>query len=44
MNHAQEYQQRVNELEAQGMTTSDAQGVVDMEFMQEYGSNWEFAK
>jgi hypothetical protein len=26
------------------MTTSDAQGVVNMEFMQEYGSNWEFAK
>ena len=42
MNHAQEYQQRVEELEAQGMTTSDAQGVVDMEFMQEYGPDWAF--
>jgi hypothetical protein len=24
------------------MTTSDAQGVVDLEFMQEYGAGWEF--
>jgi hypothetical protein len=43
MKHAQEYQQRVDELEAQGMTTSDAQGVADAEFMQKYGPAWEFS-
>jgi hypothetical protein len=36
------YEKRVEQYEAKGMTTSDAQGVVDMEFMQEYGPDWEF--
>jgi hypothetical protein len=44
MNHAQEYQQRVKELEDQDMTTGDAQAVADAEFMQKYGPAWEFAK
>jgi hypothetical protein len=44
MKYAQEYQQRVQELEDQGMTTGDAQGVADAEFMQKYGPGWEFAK
>ncbi len=36
------YEKRVEQYEAKGMTTSDAQGVVDMEFIQEYGTGWEF--
>jgi hypothetical protein len=44
MKYAQEYQQRVQELEDQDMTTSDAQGVADVEFMEKYGAGWEFAK
>jgi hypothetical protein len=44
MKYAQEYQQRVDDLEAQGMATGDAQGVADAEFMQKYGVGWEFAK
>ena len=44
MKHAQEYQQRVEELEDQGLTTSDAQAVTDAEFMQKYGLGWEFSK
>jgi hypothetical protein len=43
MNHAQEYQRRVEELEDQDMTTSDAQAVADAEFMQKYGLGWEFS-
>ena len=44
MTHAQEYQQRVEELEDQDMTTSDVQAVADAEFMQKYGLGWEFSK
>lgn len=44
MQRQEQYEQRVRELEAEGMTTSDAQGVVDMEFMQEYGPDWAFAQ
>jgi hypothetical protein len=36
------YEKRVQKYEEAGMTRSDAQGVVDMEFMQEYGTGWEF--
>ncbi len=36
------YEKRVQKYEAEGMPRSDAQGVVDMEFMQEYGTGWEF--
>lgn len=36
------YQARVQELEAEGMTRSDAQGVADVEFMGTYGPGWEF--
>jgi hypothetical protein len=36
------YEARVQELEAEGMTCSDAQGVADAEFMQTYGTGWEF--
>ena len=35
------YKKRVEQYEAKGMTRSDAQGVVDLEFMQEYGVDWE---
>jgi hypothetical protein len=38
----QQYQQRVQDLEDQGLTTSDAQGVADVEFMNKYGPGWEF--
>jgi hypothetical protein len=44
MQHQKQYEQRVKELEAQGMTRSDAQGVADAEFIQQYGPGWEFAK
>ena len=44
MQRQQQYEQRVRELEAEGMTTSDAQGVADAEFIQQYGLGWEFAK
>jgi hypothetical protein len=36
------YEIRVQTLEAEGMTCSDAQGVADAEFMQTYGTGWEF--
>jgi hypothetical protein len=36
------YETRVQDLEAEGMTRSDAQGVADAEFMQTYGVGWEF--
>ena len=36
------YEKRVEKYEVEGMTRSDAQGVVDAEFMQEYGPGWEF--
>jgi len=36
------YEKRVQKYEAEGMTRGDAQGVVDMEFIQEYGAGWEF--
>lgn len=44
MQHQKLYQQRVRELEAEGMTTSDAQGVADAEFIHRYGLGWEFVK
>jgi hypothetical protein len=42
MEYLQEYQKRVQELEDQGLTTSDAQGVADAEFITKYGPGWEF--
>ena len=33
------YSKRVLELESEGMTTSDAQGVTDVEFLQQYKLN-----
>lgn len=36
------YAQRVAELEAEGLETSDAQGVADLEFNNRYGVGWEF--
>ena len=36
------YEKRVEKYEAEGMSRSDAQGVVDAEFLQEYGLGWEF--
>lgn len=36
------YEKRVTKYEAEGMTRSDAQGVVEAEFLQEYGFGWEF--
>ena len=36
------YEKRVEKYQDEGMTRSDAQGVVDAEFMQEYGPGWEF--
>lgn len=36
------YEARVQELEAEDMTRSDAQGVTDVEFMTTYGAGWEF--
>jgi hypothetical protein len=36
------YEKCVENYEAEGMTRSDAQGVVDAEFLQEYGPGWEF--
>jgi hypothetical protein len=41
MYHKQ-YAQRVAELEAEGLSTSDAQGVADAEFMDQYGLGREF--
>jgi hypothetical protein len=35
------YKKRVEKYEAEGMSRSDAQGVVDAEFLQEYGPGWE---
>jgi hypothetical protein len=43
MQYQTEYEQRVQELEAEGITRSDAQGITDVEFMQKYGPGWEFA-
>jgi len=43
MQYQTEYEQRVQELEAEGITRSDAQGIADVEFMQKYGPGWEFA-
>ena len=36
------YELRVCELEAEGMTRSDAQGIADVEFNTKYGFGWEF--
>lgn len=36
------YEKRVEKYQDEGMTRSDAQGVVDAEFIQEYGPGWEF--
>jgi hypothetical protein len=36
-----EYESRVSELEGEGMTRSDAQGIADMEFDQKHGRGWE---
>jgi hypothetical protein len=36
-----EYEKRVGELEGEGMTRSDAQGIADMEFDQKHGRGWE---
>ena len=36
------YKKRVQKYEAQGMSRSDAQGVVEAEFLQTYGMRWEF--
>jgi hypothetical protein len=36
------YGTRVRELEAEGLCTSDAQGVADAEFMRQHGTGWEF--
>ena len=44
MQRQEQYEKRVQELEADGMTTCDAQGVADAEFIQQYGLGWEFAK
>jgi flagellar biosynthesis chaperone FliJ len=44
MQYQKQYQQRVQELEAEGMTRSDAQAVADAEFIQQYGLGWEFSK
>lgn len=44
MQRQEQYKKRVQELESEGMTTSDAQGVADAEFIQQYGLGWEFAK
>lgn len=42
MKYLQEYQKRVQELECQGLPTSDAQGIADVEFNDKYGRGWEF--
>jgi len=36
------YEKRVQELENEGLTRSDAQGVADAEFITQYGPGWEF--
>jgi len=36
-----EYEKRVGELEGEGMTRSDAQGIADMEFDKKHGRGWE---
>lgn len=36
-----EYEQQVHALEVEGMTTGDAQGIVDMAFNILYGQGWE---
>jgi hypothetical protein len=36
------YEKRVQTYEAQGLTTGDAQGVADAEFITKYGPGWEF--
>jgi len=36
-----DYEKRVGELEGEGMTRSDAQGIADMEFDQKHGKGWE---
>ena len=36
------YEKCVQKYEAEGMTRSDAQGVVDAEFLQKHGPGWEF--
>jgi hypothetical protein len=33
---------RVSELETEGMSTSGAQGVADVEFVDKYGVGWQF--
>ena len=35
------YRERVDALENEGCTTSDAQAVADVEFNQQYGMGWE---
>ena len=35
------YEKRVQKYEAKSMTRSDAQGIVDAEFLQTYGPGWE---
>jgi hypothetical protein len=44
MRRQEQYEKRVQELESEGMTRSDAQGVADAEFIEQYGLGWEFAK
>ena len=41
MNLRDLYGDRVQELESEGLSTSDAQGVADAEFMDQYGLGWE---
>lgn len=36
-----QYEKKVQGLENEGMTTSDAQGIVDMEFNDRFGLGWE---
>jgi hypothetical protein len=36
-----DYESRVSDLEGQGMTRSDAQGVADLEFEKKHGKGWE---
>ena len=36
-----QYAAEVAKLEGEGMTTSDAQGVVDVQFMSQHGIGWE---
>lgn len=36
------YEKRVEKYEAEGMTRGDAQGAAEAEFLQKYGTGWEF--